>query len=243
MKREALRTLDATLEKKRITPEEFFQVIRTAGVHSDFKRWKTKIQAAYQRQTQKFKRQMRSEMLSMYASLKEWETARQFLSIHRPSSLTDFLLGMDVLLELDQLEDAKVLARRCKRLLSRTEDPFERSMLLEALARFSARTHNWSAAIEYWRQAPLDQPFRRNALSGIVKIHLGRAWEAIERGLQLLSELRQKPNIEDSIALPNNEVGLTRGTERQLLKFKRGISRLLSEKARKELGMAIETNQ
>jgi hypothetical protein len=35
MKKEALRMVAAILEKKRITPEEFFQVIRAVGVYSD----------------------------------------------------------------------------------------------------------------------------------------------------------------------------------------------------------------
>jgi hypothetical protein len=34
MKDEALRITDAILEKRRLIPEEFFEVIRTVGVHS-----------------------------------------------------------------------------------------------------------------------------------------------------------------------------------------------------------------
>lgn len=80
-----------------------------------------------------------------------------------------------------------------------------------------------------------DQPFRRDAPSGIVKIHLGRAWEAIENGLKAVAELKRNPEL--SLCLPNNDLGLTCDAEKELLKFKRGIEKLLPEEARKELGI------
>jgi hypothetical protein len=87
---------------------------------------------------------------------------------------------------------------------------------------------------------PLDQAHRRDALSGIVQIHLARALESIERGLQLLSELKKNPNIENRLSLPENDEGLTREAEKELLKFKRGIEKLLPGKARKDLGILPE---
>ena len=237
MKKEALRLARAILEKKRITPEEFFQVIRAIGVYSDFNKWKADIRTAYDRQSERFKRQARSEMLDMYACLNEWEAAEQFVSIQRPSSVTDFVFGMDVLLELDRLEAAEALATRCKRTLSRTADPFQRSILLEALANFSARTHNWVNAIHFWRQVPLDQPLRQNALSGIVQLHLACAFECIELGLGKLAELKGHPDLETELCVPGNDLGLTLDAEKELLKFKRGIEKLLPGEARKELGI------
>jgi hypothetical protein len=76
MKREAMRLTDRVLEKRRILPEEFGEALRTIGVYSsfsDFKKWKSKLEAAYNRQSRRFKRKARSDMLGMYASLREWE--------------------------------------------------------------------------------------------------------------------------------------------------------------------------
>ena len=178
-------------------------------------------------------------MLYMYATLRDWETAAQFVSVPRAASAGEMFFSMEVLLASEKLEDAEQLAAKCQTAFRLAKDPSDKSFLIETLAPFLARTHRWDQAIAIWQQAPLDGPFRRDALSGIVKIHLGRAWEAIERGLQLLSDVREKPNTEDSIALPNNDVGLTRSAETQLLKFKRGIEKLLSEKVRKELGVYL----
>ena len=86
---------------------------------------------------------------------------------------------------------------------------------------------------------PLEQPFRRDALSGIVKIHLARALRAIYRGLQALSELKKKADNENQLSLPGNDLALTARAEKELLKFKRGIERLLPAKARKNLGIDI----
>jgi hypothetical protein len=243
MKKEALRLIRRVLAKRRILPEEFGEAVRTIGLYSsseNLKKWKPKLEAAYNRQSRRFKRKTRSYMVEMYGSIEEWEAVLPFVSIRRPSSASEILFGMLALIELDKLEDARVLATRCRRALSLSTDRFEQSLLLEALACFLARTHRWSDAIELWQHAPLDQPFRRNALSGIVKIHLARAFEAIESGLKALAELKRNPEL--SLCLPGNDLGMTQQAEKELLKFRRGIEKLLPTERRKELGIQAENN-
>jgi len=77
--------------------------------------------------------------------------------------------------DLGMKREALQLARKIR---------FEQSLLIEALASFFARTHEWDKAIAMWQDAPMDEPLRRNALEGIVQIHLVRAFEAVERGLR-----------------------------------------------------------
>src|SRR2546426_11736299 len=86
MKREALRLIRRVLAKRRILPEEFGEAVRTIGVFSDFKKWKSRLEAAYDRQSRRFKQKVRPYMVEMYGSLGEWKTALQFLSIRKPSS-------------------------------------------------------------------------------------------------------------------------------------------------------------
>lgn len=80
---------------------------------------------------------------------------------------------------------------------------------------------------------PLEQPFRRDALKGIVEARLGCALEAAERGLQQISELKQNPNYELHITAPYNDVKMTAQAEKELLKLKRGIEKLLPSEMRK----------
>jgi hypothetical protein len=237
MKREALRLARKVFEKRRISPEEFFEAIRAVGVHSDFQRLKPQIEAAYDRQSRRFKSWARPGMLYMYAALGDWETAAQFVSVQHASSAGEMFFSMEVLLALDKLEDAEHLAAKCQKAFRLAKDPSDQSFLIEALAPFLARTHRWDEAIAIWQQAPLDQPFRRNALCGIVGIHLGQALESVQIGLRTLAELKEQPNRELSLALPGNDESLTRKDEKELLRFRRGINKLLPEKARKRLGI------
>ncbi len=45
-----------------------------------------------------------------------------------------------------------------------------------------------------------------------------------------------------ALCLPGNDSGLTKHAEKELLKYKRGIEKLLPEKARKELGINEATD-
>lgn len=240
MKDEALRAVRRVLDRRRILPEEFGEALRTIGIYlssKTWKQWRPMLEAAYNRQSREFKRKVRSDVLSMYACLGEWETALQFVELRKLSNSADVLFGMEVLLKLDNLEDAGVLASRCWKALRRTPDRFQQAVILTALGAFFSRTRRWSSAVEAWEAMPLEQPFRSNALSGIVKVHLARAFEAAERGLQRLAELKKNPNNENELCLPGNDEGLTRDAEKELLKSKRGIEKLLPEKARKQLGI------
>lgn len=245
MKDEALRAVRTVLAKRRIVPEEFGEAVRTMGIYlscKTWKQWKPILEGAYNRQSRKFKRQARSDMLSMYASLGEWETALQFVELPKLSNSADVLFGMEVLLKLGKLEDARILASQCRKALCRIADRFQQAVILTALGAFFSRTRRSSGAIEAWEVMPLEQPFRRDALSGIVKIHLASAFEATERGLQRLAELKKNPNSGNELMLPGNDLKLTLDAERELLKFKRVIEKLLPEKARKRLGTITETN-
>src|SRR6266536_1212793 len=235
MKKEALRLIRRVLRERRILPEESCETVRAIGVFSDFEKWKPKLESAYNRQPRKFKRKTRPYMVELYGSLGKWETALQFLSVRKPSSTIEIFFGMEVLLELGKLDDAKALAARCRKVLRLAEDRFDRAVILTALGEFFSRIHQWDDAIATWEHMPLEHPFRRDALSGIVKIHLARAVESIERGLQLLSELKKNPDRENQLSLPGNDLALTAQAEKELLKFKRRIEKLLPEKARKEL--------
>src|SRR6266516_150422 len=241
MKKEALRAVHTVLAKRRIRPEEFAEAHRAIGVFSDFEKWKSQLEAAYNRQSRKFKQEVRPYMVELYGSLGEWETAVQFLSVREPSSASEMFFGMEALLELDNLQDAKTLAVECSKAFESATDAFEQSLLLTALARYYSRIRRWYDSTNAWEHMPLEQPFRRDALSGIVKIHLARALRAIYRGLQALSELKKKADNENQLSLPGNDLALMAQAQKELLKFERRISKLLPEKAWKELGIIADT--
>ena len=74
MGKEALRAVRKVLAKRRILPEEFGEALRTIGIYgSSFKKWKPKLEAAYNRQSRKFQREARPNMVEMYGSVREWK--------------------------------------------------------------------------------------------------------------------------------------------------------------------------
>jgi len=246
MKGEALRLTRKLLQKRSILPDEFSEALRTIGVYASFKsfkKWKPKFEAAYERQSRQFKRKVRSDMLSMYVPLQEWKTALQFVSIQRPSSASDFLFGMDVLLELGKVEEAHELAMRCRKALRFVRSEFEQSLLSCALGQFFAHTHQWECALAAWQETRPDSSIARNVLSGIVEIHLARAFEAVEAGIRLLAERKERRGSDIDLCLPGLEFDLAVDAEKELLRLKRGIEKLLPEDARKDLGIPIQTDQ
>lgn len=239
MKRQAVRLTRKVLQKRRIRPVEFSEAVRAIGVYgSSFKKWKSKIETAYNRQSKKFKRAVRSDMLDMYAGLGEWQTASQFVDVRRPSNATDFFFGMDVLIELEKFQEAEELARRCEKMLRIEATDFARSLLCCALGQFFARKRHWDWALTAWQHTPPDSSIASNVLSGIVEIHLARALEAVEAGLRLLADRKARQPSELDLCVPKLEFDLAVDAEKHLLKFKRGIEKLLPEQARKQLGMS-----
>ena len=88
---------------------------------------------------------------------------------------------------------------------------------------------------------PLDL-FRQHALTGPIELYFARALEDIEHGLAVLAKMKENPDNADDLSLPNYDVKVTLEAEKNLLKYKRGIEKMMSEKLRKELGLSIQTN-
>ncbi|HEY4271829.1 MAG TPA: hypothetical protein VGM65_07475 [Candidatus Udaeobacter sp.] len=246
MKKEALRLTRTVLEKRRILPEEFSEAMRAICIYASaatLKKWKAKVEAAYNRQTRKFRHKVRSDMLSMYVSLNESKTALQFVSIRQSASASDFLFSMDVLLELGRVEDATELSMRFGKALRLARTEFEQSLLSCALGHFFAYTHQWEYALAVWQATPPPSAIASNVLTGIVEIHLARAFEAIEAGIRFLTERKQQQKVETDLCVPGLDFGLAVDAEKELLKLKRGINKLLPNEARKELGILTENDQ
>ena len=75
-----------------------------------------------------------------------------------------------------------------------------------------------------------------------VEVHLARAFEAVQVGLRFLADRKARQPNEMELCRPKLEFDLAVDAEKELLKFQRGINKLLPEKARKNLGVTTETN-
>ncbi len=237
MGRQARKLARQILSKKRILPEEFYETIHSIGIFSDFGKWKTEIESAYQRQSRRFQKCCRAAMLSFYFSLGDEDKASQYLSTERPPDPADAFFTMNVLLELGRLEEAKVLAAKMGRLINRAQEPAGRAFLIEGVARYFARLGKWDTAAEVWSWAPLEQAFRADAIVGLVHLHLARALNQSDQGLKALKEIGQNVDLGCEIIIPGNDEGITRDLEKELLKLKHELEKLLPEKRRTQPGL------
>jgi tetratricopeptide (TPR) repeat protein len=241
MKRQSLKVVRKILAKHRVTPVEFNEAVRTLGMFlsvAGMLKWSEMLETAYARQSERSRRAMNGSMLKYYASLNDPENAARFLSADQMKSPEDAFLVMDVLLETKRMDEAKQLATRFENLLRRKHDRFTFALLITALAEYYERVGDWDQALNLWHHAPLEEPFRENALRGIVSIHLARALVSVRDGLQSLDSLKKSPDQENSLSLPGNDDGITQHAEKILLRFKHGIEKLLPVKSRSELGFA-----
>jgi len=240
MKGQAIKLTLKILKKERIYPEEFAEAMKAIGALgtlAELRKWREIVDAAYARQSKKSKQAMGGDMLRYYYTAKDWESALNFLSEGEMRDAVNAVFIMDLLLENDRMKEAGHLARRCERLLAQKQDRFTLSLLIEALGSYCARIGDWEKAIYLWQCAPLEQPFRQNALGGIVEIHLARAWEAVRHGLVALDHLKKHPDQETALTVPGNDEGMTLDAERNLMRFQRGIEKLLPEMKRRKLGI------
>lgn len=237
MKREAFRTIRKILSQPRIEPIEFtyaMNALETLGSMTDLQKSRELVEKAYTSQSRKNRQAMKSDMLRYYGTLKDWENALSFITAKDLKSAVNAVFVMELLLETKRLTEAKRLANNCKRLLQKKQDRFTFALLVEALAVYSARNGDWDKALNLWHQAPLDQPCQQNALCGIVRIHLARALQSVNTGLQFLDRLKKQPDQESGPTI--NHEALTSDAEKELLLYKRHLEKLLPLSRRLALG-------
>ena len=240
MKSAGLKLVRKILAKQLIEPVEFTATINTIGMYgssADLRKWAEAVEAAYARQTPKTKKAINGDMLRYYQAVGNSESAVRFVTTQELKDTANALFIMELFLETNRMKEAKQFSRRCAKALVCEDDRFHASVLIEALAIYYARIREWDNALYFWERAPLEEPFRENATSGIVEIHLARALDATTQGLESLAELKKHSDPEDALSLPGNDDGMTLDAEKALQRYKRGIETLLHIKRRRELGL------
>lgn len=236
-KREIKRLVRQILRHPRPTAEGLWHVVRAIGTMDSPRYWRRNVEAAFARSSKREQRRAREVMLNYYSAIWDFESALPFCAIRDLRNPSELMFAMDVYLHLNKLSDAKKLERKCLNAIERAENPFDVSCVAEALASFYARTRNWQRALEVWTVAPRDQALARNAAVGRAETFIAGAIDAVREELNTITMLRKNPPLELAISLPGIEDSLVRDTEKDLLRLKRGLERLLSEKRRKAFGL------
>ena len=234
MKREACRIVRQVLAQKRISSAALDQVLSAVGVLSDPKRWVAELESAWRRQSPSVRRAANSTMLALYANVDEWEKAARHVTLRTLCSPSDFLYGMQTMLETGRMKDAATVARKARKALKNAEDAFDLSCLIEALAIYHARVGEWAEAFGLWSRAPRNEPLSRNAAAGCVELCLVKALALIRKELATVYGL--PVDFEYEISLPGNTDGMRKETEMELRKFQRALEKMIPAERRLELG-------
>ena len=194
------------------------------------------VQAAYDRLPMEDQVKARPKMLDYYSSIKDMKMAANFIS--EPTSGSEFFFVMRVWLANDRLDEAEKLFFRGKIMLDGTMNDFEWSMLFAALANYCERTGNLNEAEQYWLQAlEFDEPVLQDALSGLVKIQIVRAWKHLHRGLGQIEKFKTNTYDATVLRLPGNHDTLLADARKELEAYRAALEKIVPKKDLWRYGM------
>jgi hypothetical protein len=225
----------AVLRHPDLTASELWEALISIGTMDSPREWRKEMEDSYQRLRPKERQHARAIMMDYYHMIREFALALSFCSIRTINSPTELMVAMDLHLHANRLAEAKSIAKKCKKALAHAQSAFDAGSLIEALACYHARCRNWVAALETWSLAPRDEPLGRNAAVGIAEVFMAGALRAIGSELTTVHRLMKQMPSEINLTLPGLEEKLLKDTEKDLVRLKQGLEKLLPEKSREHL--------
>jgi hypothetical protein len=195
----------------------------------DLQNLKDLIHAAYNRLPDRDRQKVRPRMLEYYHSINDMKTALEYVAA--PSTGADLFVVMDILLANDRLDEAEKLFFQGKANSRGAISEFDCSMFFTAMARFCERTGRLNEAEQYWLQvSEMDQPGLREALSGLVKIQVVRAWKHLQHGLKQVEKFKTEIDPVTVVQLPGNHDKLLAEAGKEIESFREALDRIVPEK-------------
>jgi hypothetical protein len=230
MKTEAFRLARQHLKGETINPAIFTEALNAILTLADaIKPWRLLVETAYQKLSQRGKRQVRFMMLSFYCSLDDDEAAYRFIPRRfvGPIWPAELMFAIDILLALDRVEEAKPLVRKAINTVDALPNPEGRAMLTNCIASYLSETHQWEPAIHLWEGLQHDHLMAESAIFGLIELHLQRALQTIRDARQTLARLRTNPDPNLETILPGNDASRWRKAESQLDRIEQRVLRAL----------------
>jgi tetratricopeptide (TPR) repeat protein len=220
MRRDALRLARQFLREPRVKASEFNAALDAILIHAEtIRSWKPLVEEAYHLLPRSRKRAVRYQMLAFYYSLREWQTAQRFVS-SRAQSGSDLLFSMETLLNLKNVEAAKPIQRKCKKILDNelisttTAGP-----LLAALAAYHSQVGELAAARGYYEELSKIEPYVLNGFAGLIELAVVRGMLYVTEGMKQIEELRKSGVDEEAIILPRNRDAILAQARRRLNRY------------------------
>jgi tetratricopeptide (TPR) repeat protein len=230
MGKEALKIVRLLLKYRPVHPFVFKEAVQTILVQADYCRtWRRSVEKAYVQSSNRNRRTLRPDMLRFYISLWDYRSALKFIP-KRPENIGDLVFSLWTFLELKMMDQAKPLWRKCRGLLGRVDDRFDRAMLIDALAQYHAQIGELGAAEDYWIHAPEEEPFFENAARGLVKIEAIRGQFYVMAGELSFEHMRPEANRELDLVIPANSKARMSDVLKDLKRYSAALYRVVPEK-------------
>lgn len=226
-KKETLAIARSMLKARPVRPARFAAAMETvvSEPQAAGRCWTVLAESAYCALGRKADRSCRVLMFRFYAKNGEWAKARDIMPRRNLSAL-DLMAAMSVLVELKDSTLSKSIARTCFRRLGQTDDDTERSLLLDALARYYAFRGELKLAEACCLASPNVPVMFRGKIFRLIELAAVRAWELVIAGLVGVEEIRTLPDP-DAITAPEDTSKYYADTEEQLLRWKRALERIV----------------
>jgi hypothetical protein len=243
MSHDALRQARKLLKKRDLSASSFIAALGVLLANGGrLKRDKPLVVCAYQRLNRRAQRAARFWMLSFHHSNQDWAEALHFVPKHFRDEfgLIALMFSMDVLVELDRLEKAALLAPKLRRAIKVAANQQMKSFLRISLAEFLARTGEWRAALDLLADIPDPGAFTENVYLNRVELHLVNAVAAALTGLRAVQDLRKEFDPELELRLPDNNARRWNALEKELRRTLAKLLRIIPPRRLARYGIQIE---
>jgi tetratricopeptide (TPR) repeat protein len=240
MQEDVLKSARALFKLRPMHPAVLSEALSAILIHADqLPRWRAAVEKAYAGMSARLRKFVRSEMLGFYVSVRDWNKASQFIPA-RPRAAQDLLFTMWTLLNLRRMDEARAIERKSIKLLLKSEDRFETSMLLDALADYYAQTGHWAEAEVCWQLSPPEEPFFDTAACRLVQLQAMQGMRNANLGLSTLAGLEALPD-EHALMLPGNQRERFEEIHKELTRYEKALKRVVPEKEFWEFGVTTRT--
>jgi hypothetical protein len=216
---------------------EFADAVRAIGMDDRPQRWRPSIESAHKRLPKKEQRRARASMLAFYIAVNDTKAALPFCAARDLSAAPYLWFAMEALLEHGKAKEAKAVARKCAVLRRAAHTAFDQGCLSDALASYYIRRGDWARAHDACLIAPNWAMLPRSRAIRLVEFYLAAALKSIESGLYVTKELRRQTPVSLKVCFDGATEGLVKETEKNLMKFRRVLERLIPSKRRRALGL------
>ena len=228
--KEALKAARELLKHRPVYAYAFTEALWPIHVFADRRQpWKRLVETAYAQASSRTKKALRRQMLEFYISMSDYESAYRYLS-PRPQTVEEAVSSMRTLLNLQKVEEARPLCRKCRKLLLQPQDQMDHSMLLDALADYHAQTGDLNTAEGCWRLVPPEDPLFEKAARALLEIQAARGHASVAAGRAALERVRTQLGGFVDLVRPGTVKESRENVRRNLHRYSAALSRIVPEK-------------